>query len=162
MISKNVRLISMRAWFHIMFNCYNLQFLYILKNNFFLIIFFSFLMYNIYVQIWFALQDGSSTVKVTGQISGLQKGLHGFHVHEFGDNTNGIFESKILTKIFKCIRKNYWFIIKNYCDNFNSELQIPILLVLKILIFYSKCYFSYKNFYVPFYKNWYFFSFCIV
>lgn len=91
------------------------------------------------------MQDGSSTVKVTGQISGLQKGLHGFHVHEFGDNTNGKFESKILTRIFKYIRKKYWFIIKNYCDTFNFELQIPILLVLKILIFYSKCYFSYKN-----------------
>lgn len=39
------------------------------------------------------MQDGSSTVKVTGEVSGLQKGLHGFHVHEFGDNTNGILES---------------------------------------------------------------------
>lgn len=41
------------------------------------------------------LQDGSSTVKVTGEVSGLQKGLHGFHVHEFGDNTNGIYQSNI-------------------------------------------------------------------
>ncbi|XP_017138094.1 superoxide dismutase [Cu-Zn] isoform X1 [Drosophila miranda] len=32
-------------------------------------------------------------VKVTGEVLGLAKGLHGFHVHEFGDNTNGCMSS---------------------------------------------------------------------
>ncbi|XP_056641198.1 superoxide dismutase [Cu-Zn] [Diorhabda carinulata] len=39
--------------------------------------------------IYFNQPNCSSPVEVTGEISGLGKGLHGFHIHEFGDNTNG-------------------------------------------------------------------------
>jgi Cu-Zn family superoxide dismutase len=37
--------------------------------------------------IWFT-QSGDS-VKITGELTGLKAGSHGFHVHEFGDSTNG-------------------------------------------------------------------------
>ncbi|XP_017470220.1 PREDICTED: superoxide dismutase [Cu-Zn] isoform X2 [Rhagoletis zephyria] len=39
--------------------------------------------------VFFEQQDANSPVKVTGEVLGLSKGQHGFHVHEFGDNTNG-------------------------------------------------------------------------
>ncbi|CAD7005000.1 superoxide dismutase [Cu-Zn] [Ceratitis capitata] len=39
--------------------------------------------------VHFEQQDAKSPVLVTGEVNGLAKGLHGFHVHEFGDNTNG-------------------------------------------------------------------------
>ncbi|XP_058128569.1 superoxide dismutase [Cu-Zn]-like [Anopheles ziemanni] len=35
------------------------------------------------------LQAESEPVKVTGTVTGLKPGNHGFHIHEFGDNTNG-------------------------------------------------------------------------
>jgi len=34
-------------------------------------------------------QEGDAPTTVTGNISGLKPGLHGFHVHALGDTTNG-------------------------------------------------------------------------
>ncbi|KAJ2219577.1 Superoxide dismutase [Cu-Zn], partial [Coemansia sp. RSA 518] len=39
--------------------------------------------------IYFTQADASSPVSVTGEIANLAPGKHGFHVHQFGDNTNG-------------------------------------------------------------------------
>lgn len=38
-------------------------------------------------------------MKVTGEVTGLAKGLHGFHVHEFGDNTNGMHFRRVCNRI---------------------------------------------------------------
>jgi superoxide dismutase, Cu-Zn family len=40
--------------------------------------------------VHFEQAEATSPVRVFGQITGLNAGLHGFHVHEFGDTTNGI------------------------------------------------------------------------
>ncbi|CAN1348048.1 Superoxide dismutase [Cu-Zn] [Linum perenne] len=37
----------------------------------------------------FFTQEGDAPTTVTGNISGLKPGLHGFHVHALGDTTNG-------------------------------------------------------------------------
>merc|ERR1712037_656723 len=34
-------------------------------------------------------QEGSGPVKISGDVSNLKPGLHGFHIHEFGETTNG-------------------------------------------------------------------------
>ncbi|KAL1456593.1 hypothetical protein WDU94_001312 [Cyamophila willieti] len=39
--------------------------------------------------IFFLQESENSPVIVTGEIEGLAEGNHGFHIHEFGDNTNG-------------------------------------------------------------------------
>ncbi|BAU01927.1 hypothetical protein VIGAN_11129000 [Vigna angularis var. angularis] len=35
------------------------------------------------------LQHPNGTTHVTGRITGLSPGFHGFHIHAFGDTTNG-------------------------------------------------------------------------
>ncbi|KAF4359271.1 hypothetical protein F8388_009932 [Cannabis sativa] len=35
------------------------------------------------------VQEGDGPTTVTGNVSGLKPGLHGFHVHALGDTTNG-------------------------------------------------------------------------
>ncbi|CAH0682929.1 unnamed protein product [Spodoptera exigua] len=39
--------------------------------------------------IFFSQQEEKGPVVLTGEVQGLSKGKHGFHIHEFGDNTNG-------------------------------------------------------------------------
>lgn len=37
----------------------------------------------------FFTQEGAGAVAVKGELKGLADGEHGFHIHEFGDTTNG-------------------------------------------------------------------------
>jgi len=39
--------------------------------------------------VWFTQDKEGCPVAVKGEIKGLKAGLHGFHVHEFGDTTDG-------------------------------------------------------------------------
>nr|AGE61374.1 SOD [Chrysodeixis chalcites nucleopolyhedrovirus]AGE61675.1 SOD [Chrysodeixis chalcites nucleopolyhedrovirus]AGE61824.1 SOD [Chrysodeixis chalcites nucleopolyhedrovirus] len=40
-------------------------------------------------QVFFLQESPEHLLKITGYILNLPKGLHGFHVHEFGDTSNG-------------------------------------------------------------------------
>ncbi|KAJ2162103.1 Superoxide dismutase [Cu-Zn] [Coemansia sp. RSA 552] len=44
---------------------------------------------NVTGTIEFVQAEGSSTTTIKGTITGLAPGKHGFHIHQFGDNTNG-------------------------------------------------------------------------
>ncbi|KAJ2780385.1 Superoxide dismutase [Cu-Zn] [Coemansia javaensis] len=44
---------------------------------------------NVSGVVFLTQADESSAVKVTGTVTGLEAGKHGFHIHQFGDNTNG-------------------------------------------------------------------------
>ncbi|KAF9961170.1 Superoxide dismutase [Cu-Zn] [Mortierella alpina] len=44
---------------------------------------------NVSGTIHFTQESESSPVHVKAELAGLAPGKHGFHIHEFGDNTNG-------------------------------------------------------------------------
>ncbi|PIA16822.1 Cu,Zn superoxide dismutase [Coemansia reversa NRRL 1564] len=44
---------------------------------------------NVSGVVTFEQESGSSPITVLAKISGLAPGKHGFHIHQFGDNTNG-------------------------------------------------------------------------
>ncbi|XP_050532103.1 superoxide dismutase [Cu-Zn] [Daktulosphaira vitifoliae] len=48
---------------------------------------------NVKGTVFFSQNDEKSPVVLSGEVTGLSKGLHGFHIHEFGDNTNGCMSS---------------------------------------------------------------------
>ncbi|KAG6468579.1 hypothetical protein ZIOFF_073267 [Zingiber officinale] len=46
------------------------------------------------------VQEGDGPTTVTGSITGLKPGLHGFHVHALGDTTNGCMSTGKIIYIF--------------------------------------------------------------
>ncbi|KAJ2769264.1 Superoxide dismutase [Cu-Zn] [Coemansia nantahalensis] len=44
---------------------------------------------SVYGDVYLEQENESSPVVISGIILGLQPGPHGFHIHEFGDNSNG-------------------------------------------------------------------------
>ncbi|KAF9179581.1 Superoxide dismutase [Cu-Zn] [Haplosporangium sp. Z 767] len=44
---------------------------------------------NVSGTIYFTQENEAAPVHVKAELNGLPQGKHGFHVHEFGDNTNG-------------------------------------------------------------------------
>lgn len=59
---------------------------------------------------------------MTGEVSGLSKGLHGFHIHEFGDNTNGKLKKKNIHKFIAMLFTHLCFILLNYGFHTNGNL----------------------------------------
>ncbi|KAI6193761.1 Superoxide dismutase [Aphelenchoides besseyi] len=39
--------------------------------------------------VWFTQEKKNGPVQVEGEFTGMSPGLHGFHVHQYGDRTNG-------------------------------------------------------------------------
>lgn len=39
--------------------------------------------------VWFTQSKEGEETTIQGEIKGLTPGLHGFHVHQYGDSTNG-------------------------------------------------------------------------
>uniref|UniRef100_A0A0N4Z978 Superoxide dismutase [Cu-Zn] n=1 Tax=Parastrongyloides trichosuri TaxID=131310 RepID=A0A0N4Z978_PARTI len=39
--------------------------------------------------VHFYQKDGNGPTTIEGEIKGLTEGLHGFHIHQYGDSTNG-------------------------------------------------------------------------
>ncbi|RVX18889.1 Superoxide dismutase [Vitis vinifera] len=56
--------------------------------------------------IYFA-EEGDGSTTVTGSLSGLKPGLHGFHVHALGDTTNGCMSTGIITYLFIIYRTSF-------------------------------------------------------
>ena len=40
------------------------------------------------------VQEEGKMCKITGEVEGLKPGEHGFHVHQFGDGTNGMISKR--------------------------------------------------------------------
>lgn len=47
------------------------------------------------------LNNQDDILNITGEVTGLAPGAHGFHIHEFGDYTNGIIPYVFLVLMFE-------------------------------------------------------------
>lgn len=51
----------------------------------------------------YLIRNVSGPTTVTGNVSGLKAGLHGFHVHALGDTTNGCMSTGIVGHIYNLL-----------------------------------------------------------